>query len=263
MKYQVRRLTPFRLMSIWAYEALGTGHNMYAQIEVDVTDIRQRLRSLRREGRNTSFFGFLLSAIARTIDENPELNCIRSGKKAYYFDEVDISTAIELKLDGVSVPRLYVVRDAAHKTTEEISAEIETAKKNWRESGSAGEDDEWMKRSLRLAAILPGWLIKFIIRQSARNPLGVKERFGTTYVASVSGFADVSGFVVPYFEGTYRPLAFAVGSIAKKPGAVGSEIELREYLSLTVAINHDLVDGAPAARFVNRLRQRIEGGRED
>jgi len=28
---------------------------------------------------------------------------------------------------------------------------------------------------------------------------------------------------------------------------------------MTVSMNHDLVDGAPAARFVNRLKQIIEG----
>ena len=90
-------------------------------------------------------------------------------------------------------------------------------------------------------------------------PIKIKQRFGTTYVTSVSGFSDVSGFAIPYIEGGNRPLSFAIGSIVKKPGVINSEIEIREYLSLTICINHDLVDGAPAARFVTRLKQRIEG----
>jgi len=48
MKYEVKELTPFRLMSIYAYDAIRKGHNMYALLELDVTDIRQRLRSQRK-----------------------------------------------------------------------------------------------------------------------------------------------------------------------------------------------------------------------
>ncbi len=62
-----------------------------------------------------------------------------------------------------------------------------------------------------------------------------------------------------FFEGRNRPVAFAIGGITRKPGVINSEIEIREYLSLTVSLNHDLVDGAPAARFVNRLKQNMEG----
>ena len=204
---------------------------MYAQIELDVTGIRQRLRSQRKEGRSVSFFGFLLSAIAKTIDENRELNHIRRGKKIYCFDEVDIYTAIELMLDGVFVPRIYVVRDAARKTMEEITQEIEHAKKNGKASGRIGKDDEWGKRWLRLVSVLPKWLIKFMIRQYSKNPFKVKERFGTTYVTSLTGFTDAPGFVVPFFEGQNRPLAFAIGNVVKKTGIINSEIKIREYLS--------------------------------
>jgi pyruvate/2-oxoglutarate dehydrogenase complex dihydrolipoamide acyltransferase (E2) component len=53
-------------------------------------------------------------------------------------------------------------------------------------------------------------------------------------------------------------LAFAIGNVMKKHGIINSEIQIREYLSISIMINHDLVDGAPAARFVNRLKERIE-----
>ena len=112
MEYSVKQITPFRLLSIYAYDAIKKGHNMDALVEFDVTEIRKRLRFQRKKGRNISFFGFLISAI---------------------------------------------------------------------------------------------------------------------------------------------------GSSVKKPGAVKLEIEIREYLSLIICINHDLVDGALAARFVTRLKQRIEG----
>ena len=40
----------------------------------------------------------------------------------------------------------------------------------------------------------------------------------------------------------------------------GHDIAIREYLCLTVSLNHDIIDGAPAARFVTRLKEPIESG---
>ena len=258
MKYEIRKMSQFRLLSINSYEVIGSGHNMYAQIEIDVTDVRKRLRSQRQNGRKVSFYGFLLSAIAKTIDDNKELNHIRCGNKIYFFDEVDIDTVIELNLDGNPVPRKYIVRDAARKSMDEITLEIENAKKCWKESGIAGEDDKWALRWIKLTTIMPKWIYKIIVRHFERKPFKIKQRFGTTYVTSVSGFTDVSGFILPYIEGKNRPLAFAIGSLVKKPGIINSEITTREFLSMTVQINHDLVDGAPAARFINQLKHKIE-----
>jgi len=259
MKYEVKKLSPFRILSMYGYEAIGEGHNMYALLELDVTDVRERLKREKEKGQIVSFFGFLLSAIAKTLDENKELNHIRCGKKNYYFDEVDIDIPIELELNGVPVPHKYVVRDAAKKTGAEITQEIRHAKKSWEESGNVGEEDKWTRTWIKFASVVPKWMFKAITRHFSKNPFLVKKRFGTTFVSSVSGFSSASGFVIPFFAGQTRPMAFAIGNITKKPGIVDSEIKIREYLSMTVAINHDLVDGAPAARFIDRLKQRIEG----
>jgi hypothetical protein len=67
MEYSVKQIIPYRLLSIYAYDAIKKGHNMYAPVEIDVTEIRKRLRSQRKEGQNISFFGFLLSAIGSSV----------------------------------------------------------------------------------------------------------------------------------------------------------------------------------------------------
>jgi pyruvate/2-oxoglutarate dehydrogenase complex dihydrolipoamide acyltransferase (E2) component len=51
-----------------------------------------------------------------------------------------------------------------------------------------------------------------------------------------------------------------VGSVARKPAVIEERVELRYLLNLTVAFDHDVVDGAPAARFVHRLVKLIENG---
>jgi len=51
-----------------------------------------------------------------------------------------------------------------------------------------------------------------------------------------------------------------VGGINAKPAVVDGHIMTREYLSLTIDFDHDIVDGAPAARFVQHLKELIERG---
>jgi len=41
---------------------------------------------------------------------------------------------------------------------------------------------------------------------------------------------------------------------------VAGRIEIREYLCLTRMFDHDLVDGAPAARFTKRFQELLEAG---
>lgn len=49
-------------------------------------------------------------------------------------------------------------------------------------------------------------------------------------------------------------------SIARKPGVVEERIEIRDSLSLTINFDHDMIDGAPAARFTRQLSDLIESG---
>ena len=53
-------------------------------------------------------------------------------------------------------------------------------------------------------------------------------------------------------------LTVTLGGIAEKPGVVDGRIQIREYLYMTLSFDHDIIDGAPAARFTQRLKELIE-----
>ena len=57
-----------------------------------------------------------------------------------------------------------------------------------------------------------------------------------------------------------QTLYITVGGIGEKQGVVDGHIASREYLSLTISFDHDMIDGAPAARFTERLKDLIESG---
>ena len=50
------------------------------------------------------------------------------------------------------------------------------------------------------------------------------------------------------------------GGIGEKPGVMAGHIVIREYLSMTLSMDHDMIDGATVARFTMRLKELIEGG---
>ena len=49
-----------------------------------------------------------------------------------------------------------------------------------------------------------------------------------------------------------------VGRIARRPMVVGDSIVARHQLTLSLTFDHRIVDGAPAARFLQTLSQAIE-----
>src|SRR5690242_7183165 len=50
------------------------------------------------------------------------------------------------------------------------------------------------------------------------------------------------------------------GGIGVKPAIIDGKQSSREYPNLTLSVDHDLVDGAPAARFAQRLKELIDRG---
>jgi pyruvate/2-oxoglutarate dehydrogenase complex dihydrolipoamide acyltransferase (E2) component len=89
------------------------------------------------------------------------------------------------------------------------------------------------------------------------RPFTVKRRAGTTLVTSLGNVVSIPGFVIP-FTGGPRSASFALGSVVQKPVVRDGEIVARSMLSVTIVLDHDVVDGGPAARFATRLQELVE-----
>ena len=46
--------------------------------------------------------------------------------------------------------------------------------------------------------------------------------------------------------------------MSQRPRVIDGRVTVRDVLDLTVAIDHNVVDGAPAARFAAELRELLE-----
>jgi hypothetical protein len=101
------------------------------------------------------------------------------------------------------------------------------------------------------------WRHRLVYPLGERNPRWMKRTSGTVGLTSVGMFGTRSGWGLGM---PVHSLAVMVGGIAQKPGVVDSRIEVREYLDLTLSFDHNIVDGAPAARFAQKFADLIESG---
>jgi pyruvate/2-oxoglutarate dehydrogenase complex dihydrolipoamide acyltransferase (E2) component len=53
-------------------------------------------------------------------------------------------------------------------------------------------------------------------------------------------------------------LEIIVGGISQRPRVIEGQVTARDVLDLTIAIDHNVVDGAPAARFAAGFRELLE-----
>jgi hypothetical protein len=235
------------------------GHTIFALLEVDVTVARRFMDEHEaRTGEGLSFTGYLTFCLGRAVDEDKSVQAYRKGRdQLVVFDDVDVGMMIERQIGETRAPVGHVIRRANHKTFMEIHQEIRAV-----QAGPSPQRKE-MAPWLRLLPRLPGPLRKlfsaFVRMAIRRNPAGRWVAMaGTVSVTAVGMFGKGSGWGLAAPTG--HTLCLIVGGIARKPAVVEDGIEPREILSLTVAFDHDIVDGAPAARFSRCLKELIERG---
>jgi pyruvate/2-oxoglutarate dehydrogenase complex dihydrolipoamide acyltransferase (E2) component len=227
---------------------------IHGLIEVDVTRARAFLREHKaKTGESLSFTAFIITCLAQAVDESKAVHACRKGRKhLVLFDEVDVSTLIEREMAGQKQPIVYIIRAANQKTFREIHHEIRTAQVEAVEKAWEGFRDF---RFIPLVVFRFIWPIFWWML--GRYPQVQKKYGGTVCLSAVGMFGKGAGWGIPINEHT---LDLTLGGIAEKPTVVDGQIAIREYLCVTLSFDHDLIDGAPAARFTQRLKELIESG---
>ena len=225
-------------------------HAIHGLIELDVTVARQRIRAHKAQtGETLSFTAFIITCLGKAIDENKMMHAYRDWRnRLILFDEVDVNTMVEIEVDGRKRVLPHFIRAANRRTLRDIHEEIRATQARPERSQEFG---------FRWFFFLPLFARNIFYWVVFKNPKVLKKSFCTVGVTAVGMFGRGSGWAIPY---SVHTLDIALGGIAEKPGVVDGRIEIREYLCMTISVDHDIVDGAPAARFVARLKDLIESG---
>ncbi len=265
--YEERRFPEFRQPTLDVLDLGKTKHHIPLLLEVDITKPRDYIRDFKaRTGEGLSLTGFVIKCIGQAISEHKHIHAMRRGRKSLIlFDDVDISIVIERAVENreneaETLPMPYVLRRANQKTVQEIHHEIRTAQHQLLQAGEVHIGKQHNKALTKVFQLMPKFLRNLLVwRRLVSDPFFVKKTMGTVIVSSMGSAAKYSGYgwAIPI---SIHPVVFALGSIARKPGVVGDDIAIREYLSLTILFDHDITDGAPAFRFVQRLTELLEDG---
>ena len=192
--------------------------HIHLSMDVSAVWLQQFRTGYQLEGKKVSFNDLIVKATARTLSEFPRVNSLEEGGHFRYASPINVGLAVAAE-QGLVVP---VLRDAAEKTIEEIAVE-----------------------GTRL------------IDAARRGQLRPDDMLGGTFTISNLGMFGVSRFTA--IINPPQVAILAVGAIENRVVASGADaFAVRPQLTLTLAADHRVVDGALAARFLARLKEVLE-----
>ena len=192
--------------------------HIHLSMDVSAVWLQQFRTGYQLEGKKISFNDLIVKATARTLSEFPRVNSLEDGGHFRYASQINVGVAVAAE-QGLVVP---VIRDAAEKTIEEIALE-----------------------GTRL------------IDAARHGQLRPDDMMGGTFTISNLGMFGISRFTA--IINPPQVAILAVGAIENRVVASGVDsFAVRPQLTLTLAADHRVVDGALGARFLARLKEVLE-----
>ncbi|HUT65676.1 MAG TPA: dihydrolipoamide acetyltransferase family protein [Spirochaetota bacterium] len=192
--------------------------------KVDATRLIEWRNGLKESGKKVSYNDLFVHLAAKVLREFPQMNSRIEGENIRIMKDVNIGVAVNSER-GLLVP---VIQDADKKDvltiTDESSQKIERVK-----SGRSTRED----------------------------------MSNGTFTLTNLGMFDVESFI-PIINPPECAI-LAVGSIVREPSVVDETdtVSVRPVMRLSLVWDHRIVDGALAARFLQRIKQLIEQGEKN
>jgi pyruvate dehydrogenase E2 component (dihydrolipoamide acetyltransferase) len=216
----VRRITAERMTT-----SVHTTAPVTLTTEVDATELVRLRTQLKNDSSASSqpvptYNDLLAKLVAQALLEHPALNARLEGEQLVISGSAHIGLAVDTER-GLLVP---VLRDVQSKSLRQIARE------------SAG-----------------------LIEQARAQKLSADQLRGSTFSISNLGMYEIDAFT-PIIN-LPECAILGVGRITPKQVVVDADagqVAIRQMMFLSLTFDHRLVDGAPAARFLQRIKQFVE-----
>jgi len=180
--------------------------------------LRKSINNGVKDKDEVSITDLLVKAVARALEMKPKLNATLDGEEIKVLKDINIGVAVALP-DGLIVP---VVRNANQKSLYQVSKEI-----------------------------------KDLAKRARKNKLEPDEMTGGTFtITNLGAYGSVDWFT-PIINQPESAI-LGVGRTVEKPVVVDGQIVIRPMMGLSLAFDHRVIDGAPAAEFLKVLIDLIE-----
>ncbi|HEX5418287.1 MAG TPA: dihydrolipoamide acetyltransferase family protein, partial [Chloroflexota bacterium] len=193
--------------------------------EVDATALVRLRAQLKADLSETdlpvpSYVDLLAMLVSLALQEHPFMNCSLDGEEIVQHGRINLGIAVDTER-GLIVP---VIRDVPGLSILKLASE-----------------------SARL------------IEETRAGRIAPADLQGGTFTLSNLGMYDVDAFT-PVINPPECAI-LGIGRIVTRPVVVDEEAEtiaVRKMLTLSLTFDHRLVDGAPAARFLQRIKYLVE-----
>ena len=215
---QIRRIIARRMVE----SSLATAA-LTLTTEADASElvaVRERLKAtLAPRGLVVPTYNdLMIKLVAVALAEHPQLNAYWGDDTVVAHDAIHIATAVDTEA-GLLVP---VIRNVPAKGLQQIAAEAQDLAERARSGGL-------MADALQ----------------------------GGTFTITNLGMYGIDAFT-PIINLPGQCAILGVGRIVKKPAAWQDRVALRSMMALSLTFDHRVVDGGPAARFLNTVREYVE-----
>ena len=214
----IRKLIAERMMQSLGNTAQFTLNSTFDATAVQTFRKQKREDSKESGGPKITLNDLIAHALLETLKRHPSLNAHFLGERIARFEEVHLGVAVDTPR-GLMVP---VLRSACAKSLEEVSAGI-----------------KGMVESCIEGTILPDQLS------------------GGTFTLTNLGMLGIDHFT-PVINPPEAAILGVGGISLRAVRSRDGEISYAESITLSLTIDHQAVDGAPAARFLKDLVDTLE-----
>jgi 2-oxoacid dehydrogenases acyltransferase (catalytic domain) len=247
---------PYPRLRNFILDALAEGRRKplaHVLFEVDIAQARERLAEhRRRSGETIAMTSYVAKSFACAIETDKRMQGYRMGRsRLVVFDDIDLTFIVEREWEGEPLPVFHIVRGAQRKSANDIQQELRHVKQA--PLGAEGPLNALEMLFFQLPRFLrrPLW---FMVR---RNPYWFKDLAGTALVTSIGMFTSGASVGISISPMT---LTLVIGSIENKLALRDGRVVEGEVLHLNLSIDHEVVDGAPLVRFVDRFKTILQEG---
>jgi len=196
--------------------------HVYFTISIDMSKSIKLLKKFNQDiEKKISINDFLVFLVAKVLSEQPNINCSLIDEEIIYHKDINIGIAVSLE-EGLIVP---VIKNADKKILYFLSKEIEEMIKLAREKKLLPDDYK-----------------------------------GGTFTLSNLGMYGIENFTA--IINPPEAAILAVGTIRRVPIVIKEEevekIEIHSLMKITLSVDHRLVDGVMAAKFLSCLKDYLE-----
>ena len=249
--YSIKPLSFNRRLVAASASVTAAKNTFHSLAQVDISEPRRLLNlHFKKSGVKLSFTAYIVYCLVQVIRDHPHLNSFIRRRSLIQLDDVTVSVLVEREFDGEKVPEPASIKAAQGLTFREISQQIREAKGHSAGNIGDGSGMDWIR-------YIPGFLLRTFIRMADRN-LRLAKQYGKVAVTAVGMFSQEPVWFIPHGSAT---VLITVGSIEKRQVLIENKYETREFLCVTGSFDHDIVDGAPAARFMNQFLETVRSGK--